>query len=254
MTLNNKKKISTDQNLIPNAVIHKRLFNMALMPALIAVIAIVIIATAVRYGVPVITENINNKTAEINAKSLTDENEALKGSLSKLEDQRDTLQKTYDNYYQDNPLDVEVNDSILEELEGQIKELEAELQLLQDNQNAEIDVLKKYRVEELLSYVDSIRNDKITIVSLEDLVTHGYAGASQLVYENDIGETTFSLHGLATDPNALSEFLLQIKKCDAVKDAKILSIETHTVNEEQNIYVFEVNITPNVAEDDANAE
>ena len=246
MIINNKKKISTDQNLIPASLLSKRLLNMSLVPGLIAIISIVLIATVIRYGVPAITKSIDNKTAEITAKSLTDDIASLKDNLVKLEDEKAGLQNEYDNYYINNPLNVEVNDSILQELEGQIKDLEAELRLLQNGANADVDVLEKYRVHELVSYLDKVRSENITIISLEDLKTLGYAGSDQLVYENDVGETSFSLHGLATDPNALSEFLLQLKKCDVIKEAKTLSIETHTVNEEQNIYVFEVSITPNI--------
>lgn len=253
----NKKKVGNDQNLIPQSLIQRRLLNMAMLPALIAVIAILavsaIIYVGIDKGVPHLTNKLQQEIDDVTKQSLVDRIESLKDELVGLEEERQEKQDAYDNYYENNPFDVVVDESNLTALQSTITRLEAELKALEEGESV-AEILEKYRVQELFAHIDSIRTENVTLISMEDLVSFGYASSdSHLVYENDIGETTFALHGLATDPNELSMFLMNIKKSDAVKDAIILSVETHTVNTDENIYVFEVHITPNVLEKEAEA-
>lgn len=252
MTINNKKKVGNDQNLIPSSLVNRRLLNIILMPALVSVIAIILVAALIRFGidytVPKLTDKLQLEIDDVTKQSLVDQIEKLKVEIEDIEAEREEKQNAYDNYYENNPFDVVVDQSNLAALQNTIDRLEAELKNLEAGDGL-VEVLEKYRVQELFAHIDSIRTENVTLISMEDLVSFGYASSSShLVYENDIGETTFSLHGLATNPNELSTFLMNIKKSDAVKDAIILSVETHTVNTDENIYVFEVHITPNVLE------
>lgn len=249
MTLNlRKNNVDTDQNLMPSSMVYKYLYQRTIVPVLIVVLAIVAVSVLIFYGVPQITENVRNKTDELTAQSLVNKNDALASQLSELEAQKNLLQNEYDNYYEEHPLNVQVNDSILRTLRSQISTLQKELREL-ENAQSDNEIENKYHIEALLSHIDSIRTEEITVISLEDSKSESATGSNALIYKNDVGEATFSLHGLATESKALSEFLLAIKECEYVKDAKILSIETQTVSEDQNIYVFEVSITPLVNEE-----
>lgn len=238
-----KNKIDSNQNLIPPSMTYRYLYQKTILPVLITVFSILVISVALFYGVPKITKNIREKTSELTAQSLVNKNNDLAEGLAELNEQKQSLKNEYDNYYEKHPLKVQVNDSILKHLREEISELQSELRALEGELNN--DALEaKYHVEALLSHIDSIRTPEITVISLEDENSANDAVDSALIYKNDVGEVSFSLHGLATESKALSEFLLAIKECEYVKDAKILSIETHTVSEDQNIYVFEVSITP----------
>lgn len=249
MTLNlRKNKVDTDQNLLPQSLITRYLYQRTVMPVLVVILSIITVSILIFYGVPKITDNIKSKTNELTSQSMLNKNLALSTKLKDLKLQKDLLQNEYDNYYEEHPLNVQVNDSILKTLRSQISALQKELRDL-ENAQSNNDIENKYHVEKLLAHIDSIRTEEITVISLEDTLSSKATGDSALVYKNDVGETTFSLHGLATESRALSEFLLAIKECEYIKDAKILSIETQTVSENQNIYVFEVSITPLVEEE-----
>ena len=249
MTLNlRKNKVDTDQNLLPQSLITRYLYQRTIMPVLIVVLSIIAVSVLIFYGVPKITNGIKAKTDELTSQSMLNKNLALATQLKGLKSQKDLLQNEYDNYYEEHPLDVQVNDSILKTLRSQISTLQKELRELENAQNNN-DIENKYHVEKLLTHIDSVRTEEITVISLEDTLSSKATGDGALVYKNDVGEATFSLHGLATESRALSEFLLAIKECEYIKDAKILSIETQTVSEDQNIYVFEVSITPLVEEE-----
>lgn len=238
-----KNKIDSNQNLIPPSMTYRYLYQKTILPALITIVSILVISVALFYGVPKITKNIREKTSELTAQSLVNKNNDLAEALVELNEQKQSLKNEYDNYYEKHPLKVQVNDSILKHLREEISALQSELRALEGELSN--DALEaKYHVEALLSHIDSIRTSEITVISLEDENSANDAVDSALIYKNDVGEVSFSLHGLATESKALSEFLLAIKKCEYVKDAKILSIETHTVSEDQNVYVFEVGITP----------
>lgn len=238
-----KNKIDSNQNLIPPSMTYRYLYQKTILPALITIVSILVISVALFYGVPKITKNIREKTSELTAQSLVNKNNDLAEALVELNEQKQSLKNEYDNYYEKHPLKVQVNDSILKHLREEISALQSELRALEGELSN--DALEaKYHVEALLSHIDSIRTSEITVISLEDENSANDAVDSALIYKNDVGEVSFSLHGLATESKALSEFLLAIKECEYVKDAKILSIETHTVSEDQNIYVFEVGITP----------
>ena len=238
-----KNKIDSNQNLIPPSMTYRYLYQKTILPALITIVSILVISVALFYGVPKITKNIREKTSELTAQSLVNKNNDLAEALVELNEQKQSLKNEYDNYYEKHPLKVQVNDSILKHLREEISELQSELRALEGELSND-DLEAKYHVEALLSHIDSIRTSEITVISLEDENSANDAVDSALIYKNDVGEVSFSLHGLATESKALSEFLLAIKECEYVKDAKILSIETHTVSEDQNIYVFEVGITP----------
>lgn len=238
-----KNKIDSNQNLIPPSMTYRYLYQKTILPALITIVSILVISVALFYGVPKITKNIREKTSELTAQSLVNKNNDLAEALVELNEQKQSLKNEYDNYYEKHPLKVQVNDSILKHLREEISALQSELRALEGELSN--DALEaKYHVEALLSHIDSIRTSEITVISLEDENSANDAVDSALIYKNDVGEVSFSLHGLATESKALSEFLLAIKECEYVKDAKILSIETHTVSEDQNIYIFEVGITP----------
>lgn len=238
-----KNKIDSNQNLIPPSMTYRYLYQKTILPALITIVSILVISVALFYGVPKITKNIREKTSELTAQSLVNKNNDLAEALVELNEQKQSLKNEYDNYYEKHPLKVQVNDSILKHLREEISALQSELRALEGELSN--DALEaKYHVEALLSHIDSIRTSEITVISLEDENSANDAVDSALIYKNDVGEVSFSLHGLATESKALSEFLLAIKECEYVKDAKILSIETHTVSEDQNVYVFEVGITP----------
>lgn len=242
-----KSKVTTDQNLMPQSLITRYLYQRTVMPVLIVILTVVAVSLLIFYGLPQVTENIQEKTNELMSQSLLNKNALLSIKLKDLKSRKDLLQNEYDNYYEEHPLDVQVNDSILKTLRSQISALQQELRDLEDSNNDDIE--NKYHVEKLFAHIDAIRTEEITVISLEDSFSSNATTDGALVYKNDVGEATFSLHGLATESRALSEFLLAIKECEYIKDAKILSIETQTVSEDQNIYVFEVSITPLVEEE-----
>ena len=251
MTLNNKKnKISTNQNLVSNSLIYKYIYQRTIIPALIVIIVLAFLSVGVYFGIGKLTENYQAKTLELTAQDLTASNESANKILNDKTAQRDKLQNQYDNYYVDNPLNVKVDDSILTILQNDIKRLEAELKALESENNNDsnkpVDVNAKYHIEELLLYIDRIRTQNIVIVSLEDSKSASTTGSGHLVYANDVGQASFSLHGMATSASELSEFLLKLNSCEYVEYSKIRSVETQTMADGSNLFVFEMTITPKV--------
>jgi hypothetical protein len=243
MTLN-KSKVNTDQNLMPKSLAYKYVYQRALIPSLVIILSIILVSVVVFYGVPYFTNHYMDKGTEFSSQSMSVANDNLKNEISKLKDERDELQADYDNYYAENPFNVDIDDSILTVLGTQVNRLTKEYQdlLAQQNQGEQY----YYPIEALFSYIDSIRSKNLVIVSLEDKNSADHTADSPLVYENDLGEASFSLHGMCTDSRELSQFLLALNECPQIKTAKILSVETQTVSEDQNLYVFEVSITPNM--------
>lgn len=244
MTLNfGNKKITSNQNLIPSSLIWKYLYQRTIIPILIAVVSIIVVGVSVFYIVPAITENVEAKTEVLTNQSLAQKNAKDQATLKNLEAKRDEKQNEYDNYYTNNPVEdsVNINDSILTELRSEIVRLQQELVNIENSKENMI-TDNKYHIEELFSHIDSIRGKDVTIVSIEDQNSEN--ANSSLVYKNDVGDVAFSLHGLATDSRSLANFLIDINKCEYVKSSVVISVETHTVSEDQNIYVFEVSITP----------
>lgn len=249
MTLN-KPKVNTNQNLMPNRLAYKYLYQRSIMPVLIAVIAIIAISFLIYYGVPQITLWLQNEAFELNSQSLESVNASNKVKLSDKMLLRDSKEEEYNNYYIDNPIQVEIDESILVTLKDEIARLEIELRQLEASNN--IPVIEKYNIEKLLLFIDRVRTDDITIVSFEDSNSAEATGNSPLIYQNDIGEATFSLHGFATDVFALSDFLVALNNCTYVASTEIVSVETQTKDSETNMYVFEVSITPLVTVKEAN--
>lgn len=246
MTLNGKPKISKDQNLIPAQLTYKYIAKKITTPALIIVIAIAFISVALFYGVQKGSEIFDDKTFELISQDLSESNKANANLLKDKTAIRDGLQSEYDNYYINNPLDVQVDDSILTILQNDIVRLEQTLRELENSKDDDvvIDVLEKYHIEELLLYIDEIRSDDIILVSIEDARTEGSTGSDHLTYEDDIGTVSFSLHGIATSSDKLSKFLIDITEYELVRNAKIVAVETQTLSDGSRMYVFEILITP----------
>jgi hypothetical protein len=82
---------------------------------------------------------------------------------------------------------------------------------------------------------------------LEDSVSDSAnPSTGYLIYEDELGNVSFSLHGMATSTQELDKFLKLLQNCEYVEDSKIISIETKTFNGGQNLYVFEAIVTPKV--------
>jgi hypothetical protein len=109
-----------------------------------------------------------------------------------------------------------------------------------------VDTTVRYHIEKLLLYIDDIRNSDIIIVSVEDYKSETATGNQHLVYKDDVGNATFSLHGMATSASALSEFLLALNSCEQLKYTNILSIETQSMDDGTSLFVFEVALTPDL--------
>lgn len=247
MTLN-KPKVNTNQNLIPNQFVYKYLYQKTVAPALIVLITIAFLSIALFYGVQKVTEIFDDKTFEYSAQDLTSMNATNSSLLKDKEAIRDSLQVQYDNYYIDNPIKVDVDDSILVTLQKDIVRLEQTLRDLENagNNSTPVDVKKKYHIEDLLVHIDKIRTDEIVIISIEDARTTSTSGSSHLVYQDDIGNVSFSLHGMATSSEDLSLFMLQLNEFELVSDTKIVAVETQTMSSGQRLFVFELKITPKV--------
>lgn len=243
MTLN-KSKMNTDQNLMPQSLAYKYIYQRAMIPSLIIILVIVAISVTIFYGVPRITRHYIDSGTELNAQSLALANDTLKNEIEKLTQDKENLTTQKDNYYADHPFNVNIDDSILTVLGSQVDRLTAEYEELLKQQN-QVTVVY-YPIQEVLAYIDSIRSDNLVIVSLEDKNSADHVEDSPLVYENDLGQASFSLHGMCTDSRELSKFLLELSKCPHITSATILSIETQTVSEDKNLYVFEVSITPSM--------
>ncbi len=241
----NSKKVNTNQNLIPNSLIYKFIYQKTILPAVIIIIAIVFASVAVFYGSQSLTEKYNEMSIELQNKDLTSDNAMLKGQLHDKEQEKNALQNTYDNYYNDNPFNVNIDESILVTLNSDIARLEKELKEIIGN-NSVVDVAVRYHIEKLLLYIDDIRTSNIIIVSVEDYKSETATGNQHLVYVDDVGNATFSLHGMATSAESLSEFLLALNSCEQLKATNILSIETQSMDDGTSLFVFEVALTPDL--------
>jgi hypothetical protein len=244
MTLNSKK-VNTNQNLIPNSLTYKYLYQRTILPAVIIVIFIAFASVAIFYGSQTLTEKYNEMAIELENKDLTSDNAMLKDQLNDKEQEKNSLQNTYDNYYNDNPFNVNIDESILVTLNAEIARLEKELKDIIGNNNV-VDTTVRYHIEKLLLYIDDIRNSDIIIVSVEDYKSETATGNQHLVYKDDVGNATFSLHGMATSASALSEFLLALNSCEQLKYTNILSIETQSMDDGTSLFVFEVALTPDL--------
>lgn len=251
MTLNSgKTKIDTNQNLVSNSLVYKYLYQRTIIPALIVIIALAFLSVSLYFGTQKMIDNYNEKALELASQDLSKSNESTQKILNDKTSLRDKLQNQYDNYYVDNPLHVEVDDSILKVLQNDIARLEAELRELENQGGSTpskpVDVNKKYHIEELLLYIDTIRTQNVVIISLEDENSASSSGSSHLVYKDDVGRAAFSLHGMATSSQELSQFMLSLNACEYVEYTKITSVETQTLSDGTNLFVFEITITPKV--------
>ena len=251
MTLNGKSnKVSTNQNLVSSSLIYKYIYQRTIIPALIVIIVLAFLSVGVYFGSQKLVESYNEKTLELSAQDLSSTNASTNKILADKTAERDKLQDDYDNYYTKNPVDVKVDDSILTILSNDIKRLEAELKELEQQVKPDqgpVDVNAKYHIEELLLYIDTIRTQNVVIISLEDNKSAGASGNKHLVYENDVGQASFSLHGMATSSAELSQFMLKLNACEYVDYTRILSVETQSLSDGSNLYVFEITITPKVS-------
>lgn len=250
MTLNFKSnKVNTNQNLVSSSLIYKYLYQRTIIPALIVIIVLAFLSVGVYFGSQKLVETYNEKTLELAAQDLSSANITTNKILTDKTAERDKLQDDYDNYYTKNPVKVQVDDSILTILSNDIKRLEAELKELEQQAKPEqgaVDVNAKYHIEELLLYIDTIRTQNVVIISLEDNKSAGASGNKHLVYENDVGQASFSLHGMATSSAELSQFMLKLNACEYIEYTRILSVETQSMSDGSNLYVFEITITPKV--------
>ena len=244
MTLNSKKA-NTNQNLIPDSLIYKYLYKRTALPAVIIIIVIAFASLALFYGSQSFIEKYDNLAVELENKDLTSDNAMLKDQLNEKEQEKNSLQNTYDNYYNDNPFNVTIDESILVTLNADIARLEKELKDIIGS-NTVVDTTVRYHIEKLLLYIDDIRNSDIIIVSVEDYKSETATGSQHLVYKDDVGNATFSLHGMATSAAALSEFLLSLNACEQLKYTNILSIETQSMDDGTSLFVFEVALTPDL--------
>lgn len=247
MTLNTKK-VNTNQNLIPQKMIYKYLYQKTIVPAVSIIVAIFLIFAVGYYASTTLTENYIEKTEELKSQDLTTQNKYNQEQLDKKEDERDALQNTYDNYYNDNPFNVNIDESVLTRLKANLQQLEKELEgLLADSGNNEhTPVAQKYKINELMNFIDQIRSNNVIIISLEDLKTETSTSNKPLTWTNDIGLTTFSLHGMATSSTELSKFILELDNCEYVSDTQIISVETQVMEDGTNVFVFEVGVSPRI--------
>ena len=132
-------------------------------------------------------------------------------------------------------------------LHSEISRLEEELRKLTNDDVVE-DVLVRYHIEELLLYIDSIRTPEIIIVSIEDATSASATGNQHLVYVDDVGNVSFSLHGVATSSAELSAFLLKLNNCEYLQSTKIVSVETQSMANGDSLFAFEIGLTPRVAQ------
>lgn len=246
MTLN-KQKVNTNQNLIPASLTYKYLYQRTIVPALIVVIAIVFLCLGAFYGSQSLTEKYEELAVELQDRDLAEDNTLLQSQLTEKEKEKDSLKETYENYYKNNPFDVNIDESILVTLNSEIARLEEEIKKI-TNDDVVDDVLVRYHIEELLLYIDSIRTPEIIIVSIEDQNSSSATGNQHLVYVDDVGNVSFSLHGVATSSESLSSFLLKLNSCEYLQATKIVSIETQSMANGDSLFAFEIGLTPRVAQ------
>jgi hypothetical protein len=245
MTLNSNK-VNTNQNLIPSKLTYKYLYQKTVIPALIVIIAVAFLSVVVFHGGQKLVDMFNNRSIEYESQSLADKNIEYSQTLGNKTNLRDKLQNQYDNYYKNNPIKVTVDDSILKVLQNDIARLKKELAALDSTPEKPVDVNKKYQIDELLLYIDNIRTQNIVIISMEDNKSETASGSNYLVYQNDVGQATFSLHGMATSSLELSSFMLSLNECQYIASTRIVSVETQTLSDGTSLYVFEIGITPKV--------
>ena len=247
MTLNTKK-VNTNQNLIPQKMVYKYLYQKTVIPAISIIVAIFLICAVGYYSSISLTENYIEKTGELQAQDLTEQNKYNKEMLAEKEQERDDLQNKYNNYYNDNPFNVNIDESILNRLQTDLNRLQAELDelLAEDGKDDVVTVQKKYKINELMNFIDQIRSNNVIVISLEDIKTETSTSSEPLVWTSDIGLTTFSLHGMATSSTELSKFILALDNCEYVADTHIVSVETQIMDDGTNVYAFEVGISPKV--------
>lgn len=246
MTLNKKGKLSTNQNLMPNKLLYQYLYQRTIVPALILVVSIILLSGAVYVVTTSATTWFNEKAAELVLQDLSQSNKQDYDLLQDKKQERDDLQKEYDNFYINNPFNVKVDDSILKTLAEQIAIIKAELKELENRptEGPVVETSDRYHIDELLLYIDKIRTQNVVIISLEDENSSQASGSNHLVYLDDVGNAAFSLHGMATSATELSRFMTSLNQCEYVSYTKIISVETQTLSDGRSLYVFEIAITP----------
>lgn len=65
-----------------------------------------------------------------------------------------------------------------------------------------------------------------------------------LEYADDIGNYKLILRGFAHSTKSLAEFATELNDCPMLESTSILSIETHTVDEDTMLYAFEIVMIP----------
>ncbi len=248
MKFNGKGKVNTNQNLIPDKLIYQYLYQKTIIPAIALVIGIVVLSVALYFGCQGLTTFYSERAAELAAQDLSQAKAQAQSQLDAKEQEKENLQNEYDNFYDNNPLDVKVDDSILKVLGDEINRLKAELEALNNKpeEGPVVDVNSRYHIDELLLYIDKIRTQNVTIISIEDEASANASGSNHLVYVDDVGKASFSLHGMATSAPELSRFMMDLNNCEYIEYSKIISVETQSLADGRSLYVFEITITPKV--------
>ena len=241
MTLNTKK-VNTDQNLVSKKLVYKYMYQRCSIPALVMIILIVAVSFLAYYGIPRITQYFIDQEYYLSSQSLADSNATNAQILSDKEAELAAKQEEYDNFYINNPIEVEVDDSILTILKDDIARLEQELRELQESNS--IPIFEKYPINELMNYLEDNRPKTVGIISIEDVNSQGSSGESFLIYQNDLGQATFNIHGMATSSADLADFFTAIQNCPYLLSSNIVSVETQTMDDSSNLYVFEISLTP----------
>lgn len=176
-----KKKVSKDQNLIPQSMISNYILKKTVTPALVIVIVVIAFAVAITYIIPQYIETIRQETILLESQSLVEDNEMLSVRLAEINAEIAALQQEYNDYYVNHPVVADVDNSILGKIQEQINALKAELAELEKEalKADEKESFTRYPMHMLSDYIDSIRTDDIVIISLEDIVSQTGSGNSE---------------------------------------------------------------------------
>lgn len=248
--MTNKNSVDRNQNLIPAKLIANYLYQRTLVPAIIVIVVIFFGAGLLFVGINSLTESYSQKASELASQDLSVGISQLQGNLDEQTQIKNDLSNQLNEYWDTHPLDTFVDESRVNALKNQVERLKKELADLEATPDAPVtpeEASDKYHIEDLMLYIDKIRTQDVIIVSLEDSGSeNANPSTGYLIYQNDLGKVSFSLHGMATSTQELDKFLKLLQNCEYVENSKIISIETKTFNGGQNLYVFEAIITPKV--------
>ena len=242
----NKKNLNTNQNLMPGNLLRSYLIQKTIVPALILVVAIILLSSGFYFGMQYYTEYLTETADELKSKDLTKENADAQATLEEKESEKANLEANINDYWNNNPINVYVSDEQVKKLESSLEQLKAEFENLssQPEDKPVEEPSNRYRIDELLLYIDKIRTQNVIIISLEDENSSSAQGSNHLVYQDDVGNAYFSLHGMATSASDLSKFMTDLNNCEYIASTAIVSIETQSLSNGQNLYVFEITIMP----------